>query len=109
MITEEVTRFVASAEVTDACTVEVEMREAVMRLTIPQAREFAVEIMQAIADAERAADELLREVEPASFDVAILSPDCRDGKCGACIGDAWDLTADSKTACACGCHQERAA
>jgi hypothetical protein len=34
----------------------------------------------------------------------ILSPDCRDGKCGACIGDAWDDTTDEPTVCQHACH-----
>lgn len=34
----------------------------------------------------------------------ILSPDCRDGKCAACIGDAWDDTTDEPTECQHACH-----
>jgi hypothetical protein len=34
----------------------------------------------------------------------ILGPDCRDGKCAACVGDAWDDAADEPTACQCACH-----
>lgn len=37
-----------------------------------------------------------------------ISPDCRDGKHRACVGDAWDDDADALTACACDCgHGER--
>ena len=31
----------------------------------------------------------------------ILSPDCRDGKCAACTGDAWNDTTDQGCACEC--------
>ena len=34
----------------------------------------------------------------------VLSPDCRDGKCGACIGDAWDDSTDQPTECQHACH-----
>lgn len=34
----------------------------------------------------------------------ILSPDCRDGKCGACTGDAWNDTTDEPTECQHACH-----
>jgi hypothetical protein len=34
----------------------------------------------------------------------ILSPDCRDGKCAACIGDAWNDTTDEPTSCEHACH-----
>lgn len=35
--------------------------------------------------------------------VAHLSPDCAQGKCTACSGDAWDDEADAPTACDCPC------
>lgn len=38
----------------------------------------------------------------------ILSPDCRDGKCAACIGDAWDDTTDEPTICQHACHVREA-
>ena len=34
----------------------------------------------------------------------LLSPDCRDGKCVACHGDAFDEAADEIVQCECGCH-----
>lgn len=34
----------------------------------------------------------------------IVSPDCRDGKCGACTGDAWNDTTDEPAACQHACH-----
>lgn len=36
------------------------------------------------------------------------SPDCRDGKCGACVGLAWDLVVDELTSCRCRCHGDDA-
>jgi hypothetical protein len=35
-----------------------------------------------------------------------LSPDCRDGNCVKCDGNAWDREADQLTACACKHHQD---
>jgi len=34
-----------------------------------------------------------------------LSPDCRDGKCTACVGEAWDERADELSECEHPCHQ----
>lgn len=36
-----------------------------------------------------------------------LSPDCRDGKHTACIGDAWDSELDQLTECGCSHHGTR--
>lgn len=41
--------------------------------------------------------------------VDILSPDCRDGKCAACIGDAWDDVKDQGSDCQHACHGGSAA
>lgn len=38
-----------------------------------------------------------------------ISPDCRDGKHAACIGDAWDDVVDEPTDCTCECHDGSAA
>lgn len=106
VIEEEHIRFVAAADVTDDCRVEVELRKRRATLTATQARQLAAELTRAAGEAGRAAGELLREVEPASFDVAILSPDCSAGeKHRACIGTAWDLMADELTNCTCWCHE----
>lgn len=35
-----------------------------------------------------------------------LSPDCRDGNCIKCDGNAWDEDADQLTACTCKHHQD---
>jgi len=35
---------------------------------------------------------------------ASLSPDCRAGKCAACVGQAWDDDTDEAAACPCECH-----
>lgn len=37
----------------------------------------------------------------------ILSPDCRDGKCAACTGDAWNNQTDEPTPCECACHETK--
>lgn len=36
----------------------------------------------------------------------ILSPDCRDGNCSKCNGDAWDLMKDMPTSCTCHHHAD---
>lgn len=33
-----------------------------------------------------------------------VSPDCSAGKCGACVGDAWDHAADVPAPCEHACH-----
>jgi len=35
---------------------------------------------------------------------AQLSPDCRAGKCAACVGQAWDDDTDEAAECPCECH-----
>lgn len=35
---------------------------------------------------------------------ATVSPDCRDSKHRACLGDSWDVDADRSGPCACECH-----
>lgn len=35
---------------------------------------------------------------------ATVSPDCRDSKHRACLGDSWDVDADQAGPCACECH-----
>lgn len=108
MIEEEHIRFVAAADVTDDCRVEVLLRKRrKATLTASQARQLAAELVRSAGEAERAADELRHEHEPASFDVAIFSPDCRDGKHLACHGDTWDVVRDQEATCACTCHPLR--
>ena len=102
-------RFVACADVTDDCRVEVTLRRRCTTLTASQARELAAELVRAAGEAERAAGELLRRFEPASFDVVILSPDCRDGKHRACTEDAWDVSGDGPAPCGCECHEQAVA
>lgn len=34
------------------------------------------------------------------------SPDCAVGKHAACVGGAWNFTADEPCDCACDCHKE---
>jgi hypothetical protein len=113
MITEDITREVAEAEVTDDCRVSIFVADLsekdVAVLTASQARLLAAELTRAAGEAERAAEELLGEREPARFDVAILSPDCRDGKDAACVGTAWDVAADRLTDCGCDCHAKAGA
>lgn len=106
MIEEEHIRFVAAADVTDDCRIEVRLRKKSVDLTISQASLLVVELARAIREAAHGMSELVPDVEPASFDVAILSPDCRDGKDAACIGTAWDMMADQLTNCTCACHAE---
>lgn len=69
MIEEEHIRFVAAADVTDDCRVEVQLRKSTQTLTASQARSLAAELVRAAGEAERAADELLHVHEPAAFDM----------------------------------------
>lgn len=114
MITEDITREVADAQVSDLCQVELWVadlsEDAVATLTPSQAVALSVELARAALEASKAAEELLHEHEPASFDVAILSPDCGAGnKHRACIGTAWDMGRDELTNCTCECHEGSAA
>lgn len=110
MIEQQITEFVAAADWTDDCRVRVELKRRTTTMLVSQAREFAAEIFQAADEAERASRAAERLPEPASFDVAILSPDCGAGeKHRACIGTAWDIDKDELTNCTCSCHTEEAA
>jgi hypothetical protein len=40
------------------------------------------------------------------MDTLKLSPDCRDGNCAKCDGNAWDPDKDQITACQCKHHQD---
>lgn len=111
MITEDITRDVADAQVNDLCMVEVWVadlrKNRVATLTPSQAVALSVELARAALEASEAAEELLHVHEPASFDVAILSPDCGAGeKHRACIGTAWDMGRDELTNCTCECHPQ---
>lgn len=110
MIEEEHIRFVAAADVTDDCRVEVQLRKARQTLTPSQAVALSVELARAALEASEAAEELLGERPQTRFDVAILSPDCGAGnKHRACIGTAWDMGKDQLTNCTCDCHGEETA
>lgn len=110
MIEREEIRFIAAADWTDDCRVRVELRKRVTTLTIAEAKALRSELDTAIAEASAGAEQLLRPVETASFDVAILSPDCGAGnKHRACIGTAWDMSRDEVTNCTCECHAKEGA
>lgn len=104
IIEEDRIRFVAAVDITDDCRVESVQRKRRVLFTPSQAREHARALIESAGEAERAADELVRPAAPLLFDVSRLSPDCRDGKCGACIGTAWDMDADEMTNCTHECH-----
>lgn len=105
----EIIEFVAAADFTDDCRVRVELKKRVTTMTVPEAKAFWSELDVAIREAETAAGELLVMSPPARFDVAHVSPDCAAGKCGACIGTAWDFDADKLTGCTHECHVEAVA
>lgn len=109
MIEREEIRFVAGADYTDDCRVTVELRKRRMTLTVSEAESLRAELDSAIGEASKAMDDLLVMSPPARFDVAHLSPDCRDGKCKACIGTAFDFDTDELTGCTCECHTEAVA
>ena len=108
MIEEQHIRFVAAADVTDDCRVEVQLRKPRQALTPTQARELAAEIVRAAGYAERAAEELRHEHEPAAFDVLEVHPECVAGKCGNCDGQTLTI-ADEWVPCAHHCHGRSAA
>lgn len=104
VIEEESIRFVAAADWTDECRVDVRMRRKHMDVSAAQAREFAAELVEAAEAAEKAAGEAVRPVTPAAFDVVAISPDCREGKHFACMVRAWDDITDSEVSCSRSCH-----
>ena len=37
----------------------------------------------------------------------MMSPDCRDGKCGPSCAGGWDMETDQPAPCPCACHQSQ--
>lgn len=70
MIEREVIEFVAAADWTDDCRIRIELAKRVTKLTPTEARAFRAELDAAIAEAERGAEELRHEHEPAPFDLS---------------------------------------
>lgn len=104
MIEETVTRFVAAADWTDDCKVEIQVRKKRTILNVAQARDFAEEVLRA-ADTAESASNVRTVPSHAGFDsIEHLGPDCRDGKHSACVGDAWSVADDAATPCTCPCH-----
>lgn len=109
MITENITRDVADAHVSDDCRVEVYVADLRKHrsalLTASQARELAARLIRAAAEAEDAAEEMRHEYQPLACELTPpISPDCASGKCAACIGTAWDMDRDELTNCGHDCH-----
>ena len=107
MIEREVIEFVAAADWTDDCRIRIQLRKPVTKLTISEAKAFRSELDTAIAEAERAADDLRREHEPAAFDVQHIHPECVAGKCSNCDGQTLTIT-DEWVPCAHVCHGRNA-
>ena len=103
MIEREVIEFVAAADWTDDCRIRVELKKRVSKLTIAEAKAFRSELDVAIAEAEKGADELRHEHEPAAFDLAAIHPECVAGKCGNCDGQTLTIT-DEWVPCDHLCH-----
>ena len=74
MIEREEIRFLAAADYTDDCRVTVELRKRRVTFTIAEARAFRAELDDAIGEASRGADELLRPVVPSVFDLIGSEP-----------------------------------
>lgn len=129
MITEDITRDVADAYVSDLCLVELwiaDLRKTrTAALTPSQALELAARLTRAAGEAERAAEELRHEHEPAAFDRAVsvsgvvvegsftipdrqIHPECVVGKCGNCDGETMAAD-DSTVPCEHHCHGRTAA
>jgi len=115
MISEDITRDVAEAQVSDDCRVELWVadlrKNRTAMLTPSQARGLADELVRAAGYAEKAADELRHEHEPAAVDlIELMSPDCRAGKHPAGWQDmAWSDALDTEVPCECPCHTEAGA
>lgn len=108
----EVIQFVGAADFTDDCRVVVKLRKKRMTLTITEARALMAEMFVAIQEAQRGANDLARDVEPAGFDLLTrepISPDCAAGKHPVHADEAWDDVADVEVPCACPCHTEEVA
>lgn len=75
MIDREVIEFVAAADWTDDCRIRVELKKRTTKLTISEAKALRSELDMAIAEAEKAADELRHEHQPAAFDVIPIHPE----------------------------------
>lgn len=104
MIEREVIEFVAAADWTDDCRIRLELKKRVAKLTIAEAKAFRSELDRAIAEAERGADELRHEHDPAACDVQHIHPECVAGKCGNCDGQTLTI-ADEWVPCAHQCHE----
>ena len=107
MITENITRDVAEAQVSDDCNVELWVAELrknrVATLTPTQAHMLAAELVAAAERADDAAEELRHIHEPAAFDVLNVHPECVAGKCGNCDGETM-ADDDSMVPCEHHCH-----
>lgn len=103
MITRDVQEDIASADFTDDCRVKIWLRKRVTKLTIAEAKALRSELDRAIAEAERGAEELRHEHEPAAFDVQHIHPECVAGKCDNCDGQTLTIT-DEWVQCGHHCH-----
>lgn len=103
MIERQVIEFVAAADFTDDCRIRLQLRKPVAKLTISEAKALRSELDRAIAEAERGADELRHEHDPAAFDVQHIHPECVAGKCGNCDGLTLTIT-DEWVQCGHHCH-----
>lgn len=108
MIEREVIQFVAAADWTDDCRVRVELKKRITKLTPTEARAFRTELDAAISEAEKAAEELRHEHQPARFDVIPVHPECVAGKCANCDGQTMAAD-DSMVPCEHFCHTEETA
>jgi len=65
-----------------------------------EARLVAIESMFLVTDA--AAENIF--VAEVARVLALVSPDCKDGKHHSCFGHSWDNDADVAASCTCPCH-----
>lgn len=112
MITEDITRDVAEAQVSDDCRVQLWVGDLrhnrTAMLTASQARLLAAELIRGAREAERAAAELVRPITQSGFDMDYVHPECIAGKCSNCDGETLTVD-DAWVPCDHHCHREAAA
>lgn len=103
----EIVVTLAEVEVTDDYRVAIALRERVTVLDLSQAEQLAAELVDAVAEAQKAAAEDFPPVRPGevhAFDIAPTCRECTEGKHGACTGIAV-VDGDEVEEHPCGCSR----
>lgn len=94
---------IAEVEVTDDYRVQVRMHKRRTDFSPDEAVQFADEIMRAVLEVQEADEQDFPRAH--GFDVAPSCRECREGKHGACNGDALVESADAVEVVKCGCAE----